>query len=105
MAYSNEGGTQNTEGQVLSTGAPVQTIKLADGQDWKLKPINLNMLIALESKFGKVTDDMAKSPSFAFLRYVLFLRLQPFDLDLTEDKVGELVDTNVMKELPKLLEV
>ena len=104
MVTSGAGGNQDTNGQILATGAPIQSIKLADGKEWKLKPLNLNMLMEIEEKCGKFTGEMVAAPSMKMLRYILYARLKPYDSTLTEDRVGELVDTSVLAGLKSVLE-
>ncbi len=103
MVTGGTSGDQNTERQILATGAAIQSIKLADGRLWRLKPLNLNMLMEVEEKCGKF--DMATAASMKLLRYILFVRLKPYaDGGLTEEQVGELVDAEVLKNLKGILE-
>jgi len=76
---------------VLSQG---KSVVLADGKEYKLYPkITLNMLASLEDKFDMdIFEGFGKQKrQAAFTRYLLYLLLSKFQVDITEEDVGELV--------------
>jgi len=80
---------------LLSTPQP-KTIKLADGNEYTLKPFNLNMMEEVEDKFGESWDELTGKLRAKVLRYVLYVSLKPNHPELTEKKIGELVTADIL---------
>ncbi len=77
----------------------LKKITLADGKEYDLPPLTLNMMCKAEEHFGKTYEELMKpSPSMAMVRYVLSLRLK-----MTEEEAGNLVDMGVMEHLAALV--
>lgn len=81
------------------------TIILADGQEYKMSPLNLNLLCEVEDKFGAVAEEVFKKPSMKVMRCLIYLLLKPNHPDITEEMVGELVDMKVIEGIKNILGV
>jgi len=82
---------------LLSTPQP-KTIKLADGNEYNLKPFNLNMMEEVEDKFGESWEDLVGKMRARVLKYLLFVCLKEAHPDLTEKKIGELVTAEILAD-------
>jgi len=80
----------------LSKGAKKGKITLADGIEYQLSPLNLNMMAEVEDKFDISIADIGANPRMRMLRYILWMRLMPNHPELTEEKVGELCDLSIL---------
>lgn len=76
------------------------TIKLADGKDYELR-FTLNAMAELEDRYGDVDKAFAAMDkgSFKAIRCVLWAGLQDQHPELTEQKVGSLIDMASMHEM------
>jgi len=84
-----------------------RTVKLADGKEYTLSPLNMNLLVNLEEAFDCDLDDIEakmnegrKATVFRKLLW-LFLRDEYPNLSLTD--VGKLLQLNQMTEIVKEL--
>ncbi len=66
-----------------------ETIKLADGNDYKLSPLNMGDLIEIEEKLGSIEVNMNNIKSIAFW---LWLSLKKENKDLTLENSYKLID-------------
>jgi len=88
--------------EVLAKGAKLRTITLADGKEYELAQMTLNILIQIEDKFEKSYFDLVNSRRMNHIRYIVYLRLKGQYPELTEEKVGELVTVDVLAEIATL---
>ena len=76
----------------LALEPKMDKIKLSDGREYELSPMNINIYAELEDRFEQPLDELFAKGKLSFIRHLLFLRLKKnypeFD---TEEKVGELV--------------
>jgi hypothetical protein len=86
---------------VKSKGTP---ITLGDGVERKLR-FTLNALAELEDRYGSVDDafDALENGSIKAIRFVLWAGLLHSDEGLTEQQVGNLIDTECIKEIMQTL--
>ncbi len=87
---------------ILAKGAKLQTIILADGKEYELAPMTLNILVQVEDKFEKSYFDLVNSRRLSHIRYIVYLRLKGKYPELTEEKIGELINMDVLTEIAKL---
>ncbi len=90
------------EDKLLAKGTKIQTIILADGKEYELAPMTLNVMASVEDKFDKSYFDLVNSRRMNHIRYIVYLRLKGKYPELTEEKVGELVTVDVLTEIAKL---
>ena len=82
----------------------VVKLTLSDGVERTLK-FDLNAMAELEDKYGSVDAafEMLDKNSIKALRFILWAGLVHEDPDLTEQKVGSLIDMQYMSELMSTL--
>lgn len=85
----------------LGKSATVDKLKLADGNEYSLEPLCVNMLVELEEEFGKPFDELLKSLSMKMLRSLVFYRLRGNYPALTKEEVGRLLTVEVLSEVRK----
>jgi hypothetical protein len=84
----------------------LDVITLADGKEYQLAPLNINMLVDMEDKFGKSMDELFTPPVHAkVLRAMLFARIKPSMPTMTEDQLGELITDVVLLNIGNKLGV
>jgi hypothetical protein len=84
----------------------VDTITLADGKEYQLAPLNINMLVDMEDKLNKSMDELFTPPVHAkVLRAMLFARVKPGCPNMTEDQLGELITDVVLLNIGNKLGV
>ena len=98
MENSAETGNKNTEGTNLAKTPKIDSIVLADGNEYKLAPFDLNMLSEVEDKFNQSFDQLITQGRAKVIRFILFSRLKVNYQDLTEEKVGQLLTVDKMVE-------
>lgn len=87
----------------ISKPVVLESIKLSDGVVYRMAKFTMNMMIEVEGKFEKTFPTLMQDPSMKVIRYVLYLRLQGEYPQLSETSLGEIIDTEVMLELGKIL--
>ena len=102
MANSRENRNQDTEGQGLARGDKGKKILLADGNEYELSPLTLNMLCELEDKFRDAFEVLQK-PSMKAIRFILYLKLKTKYPTITEEKAGELVTEEIFSKLGEII--
>ena len=83
-----------------------RTIKLADGKEYKLGPVNLNVLANLEEEFGCGLDELDKKfkkPSASSLRLLLYVLLKDNHPEITKEQAGRLVSMDIMPEVTQII--
>lgn len=75
------------------------TLKLGDGKEYELTPLNLNMMIEIEDKFGEPLAQLFDAGKVKVIRYLLFVMLKPKYPDMTEKKVGESVTAEILNKV------
>ena len=84
----------------LALAPKMDKIKLNDGNEYELTPINLNIMAELEEKFDKPLDQLYEKSGMRFVRFLLYLRLKnkypEFD---SEEKVGALVTPDILVQI------
>jgi hypothetical protein len=83
----------------LAKTEELSKIVLKDGKEYTLAPLDLNTLVDIEDKFDKPLSELLKEGRLKVIRYILFKRLHPNYPELTEDKLGTLLDFGYMKTL------
>lgn len=98
MDIGEEG--RDTATKNLALESKMDKIKLSDGKEYELSPMNINILAELEDKFEQPLDELFSKGRLSFVRYILFLRLRKSYPELdTEEKVGELVTLEMVAGL------
>jgi len=69
----------------LAKATQIDRIKLADGKEYELKPLNLNIWADTEDKFGEPYFQLISSGRVKPMRYVVWLRLKDKYPELTEE--------------------
>lgn len=101
MGTSEGKGDRNAKN--LAQSPKIDKAKLADGKEYDLAPVNINILADLEDKFDMSFGDLMGSGRIKPLRYLVYLRLKPNYPDLTEDEVGKLIDMKVLTNIIKTI--
>jgi hypothetical protein len=89
MDNSRKSGNKNTR-------SAVTRITLADGKEYEIAPLDLNMLIEIEAKFGGSPFDKLKDGKLSTARYIFYLRLRDKNPAITEEQVGKLVTWRIL---------
>ena len=74
-------------------------VVLADGKEYKLGPVNLNVLTGLEDEFGCALDELDKKfakPRASHLRTLLYVLLKENHPEITMEKAGGLVSIDIL---------
>jgi len=71
---------------------------IIDEQEYKLQPLNLNMMEQVEDKFDLAWDELVGKMRIKVLRYILYICLRPNNPDLTEEKVGEMITADSLMD-------
>jgi len=81
-------------------------VTLADGKEYKLGPVNLNVLTGLEEEFGCALDELEKKlakPRASHLRILIYVLLRENHPDMTQDGVGKLVSMDILPEVSTII--
>lgn len=100
MGASEGKGNKNTN---LAQSPKIDKAILADGKEYELAPVNINILADLEDKFDIPFGELMGSGRIKPLRYLIYLRLKPNYPDITEEEVGKLIDINVLTKIIKMI--
>jgi len=77
-------------------------VKLADGKEYKLGPINLNVLDGLEEEFncglGELNEKLA-NPRASHLKILLYVLLKQNYPDMTKEQAGKLVSMDIIPQV------
>lgn len=74
----------------------MNTIILADGKEYTLSPLDVNMMADIEDKFNKSLEELIIPPiRMKVVRALLFARIQP-NCDMTEEQLGKLLTDDVL---------
>jgi len=87
-------------GSLAATPVP-NKITLSNGQEYELKPINMNILAEVEDKFDTPLTDLFGCGKIKPFRFLLHLQLKDKYPEMTEEQLGELVDLKTFTELRK----
>ena len=82
-----------------------KTIKLGD-KDYRLSPLNLNVLANIEEEFDCGLDELGtklEKRQASILRKLIYILLKEQYTDMTLSKVGELINLGNMSEVSKAL--
>ena len=97
-------GNKNTGG--LAKPPTLNKIKLNDGKEYQLIPVNVNILSDIEDKFDKPFYELFTSGRVKPLRYMLYLRLKDKYPEIdSEEKLGSLMDINTIYDIGEMLGV
>jgi len=83
----------------LAQTPEIDKITLADGKEYELAPLNLNMMVEIEDEFGESFDAVLKGNRAKPVRFLLYLRLKEKYPDMTVEKLGGLIDISVLASL------
>ena len=75
---------------------PETTITLADGEEYKLKSLNMNMMEEVEEKFDSTWSELMSQPRMKVLKYSLWLRMKDSHPKLKLNELGELVTVDIL---------
>ena len=89
----------------LAKGTTLQKIKLADGQEYELAPVTLNILVAIEDEFKLPLSEVLASGKVAPIRFMLYLQLKGKYSELTLEKVGDLVNMEILSNIGSVIGV
>lgn len=98
MAVDKGTGAQNPEKNLAASGK-INKILLADGKEYELAPVDLNIMADLEEKYDKDFDWMIRSGRSKYIRHLYFLLLKEKNPELTEEATGKLITAEVMLRL------
>ena len=99
MANSGKAGNKDTQ-NLAST--KITTITLADGNEYELAPVTINLMAEVEEKFDLPFFEIIQKRRVFHIRYIMYLRLRNKYPNLTEEKVGELVTSETLMEIAKI---
>ena len=104
MGTGEKRGNKNTKS--LAKPPQLTKIKLNDGKEYQLIPVDVNILSDIEDKLDKPFYELFTSGRVKPLRYMLYLRLkdQYPEID-SEEKLGSLMDINVIYDIGEMLGV
>ena len=71
-------------------------VTLANGQEYKLRPLDLNMMETIEEQFKEGLGALLQSGRMAVYKAVLYEMLHDNYAELTKDRVGQLVTMAVL---------
>jgi len=77
-------------------------VKLADGKEYKLGPVNLNVLYGFEEEFNCGLDELNKKlakPRATHLRILLYVLLKENHPDITKEQAGSLVSMDIIPQV------
>ena len=79
---------------------PPQVVTLADGKEYTLAPLDLNMLVLFEEQFPEgALQELINSGKLTYLRHLIYLMLKGRYTHLTEDAVGKLLTLKVLGKI------
>jgi hypothetical protein len=73
-----------------------KTVTLGNGESYLMRPLNLNMMAAVEEKFGQPFLKLLAENRMSVVRHLLFLMLKEDKPTLTEERVGQLVTIDIL---------
>jgi len=76
-----------------------RTIVLGNGKSYLVRRINLNMMAAVEEKFGDSFGKLIEGNRMTVIRHLLYLMLHEDNADLTEERVGQLVTIDIINKV------
>jgi hypothetical protein len=82
------------------------SLVLADGKEYQLAPLTVNIMADLEDKFDKPIDELfSGSVRMKVLRALLFARIKNSCPDMTEEQLGDLITDDVLINMKNKLGV
>lgn len=90
---------------ILAKGTKIQTITLADGKEYELAPIDLNILTEMEDEFKLPLSEILAGGKVKPIRHLFYLQLKEKYPELTLEAVGKLVNMEVLSQIGKILGV
>ena len=98
-------GKGNTAPKNLARPPEIKTIKLNDGKEYELAPVDINLLADVEDKFGQPFGKISEGGRVKPIRYLLWLRLKGKYPEIdTEERLGSMVDLDTLYKLSEVLE-
>lgn len=70
-----------------------------NGKEYKVKPLNLNMMEQVEDKFDQPWDELIKGMRIKVLKYILWLCFKEYHPELTEGAIGELISSEILLDV------
>ena len=90
----------------LTQQAKLESITLADGKEYQLAPLTVNLMADLEDQFDKpISELFSGSVRMKVLRALFFARMKPNYLDMTEQRLGDLMTSDVLADMKEKLGV
>ena len=90
--------------EILETPKP-KILKLADGKEYKIPPLNLNVMADIQEEFDCDFIEVCKKllndnkPDFSVLRKALYVLLRQNHPEVTIIDVGKLVESNQLTDV------
>ena len=104
METSRKRGNKTT--QSLAKPPVFNKIKLNDGKEYQLIPVDVKRLSDIEDKFDKPFYELFTTGRVKPLRYMLYLRLTDKYPEIdSEEKLGSLMDINTIYDIGEMLGV
>ena len=103
MEQSGKSGDQTTGGTGLAGAVEPDRLILADGKEYEMAALNLNILIEIEDILGMTLEIASKSQRLKMVRAVIFARLHARQSDLTIEQVGNLITPEIMARMDNIL--
>lgn len=97
------GEAPQREGKVGIPNEKELKITLANGQEYKLRPLNLNTMSAIEEQFGLDFPVLLQSSRMVVYRALLYQMLHDNYPDLTEERVGQLVTADLLESVAAVI--
>lgn len=99
METGEKGGDKNARKKSLASVPKIDRLKMSDGEEYDMVPLNMSMLIEFEEEFDGSAMGLLETGRLKYVRYLLYLRLKPNYPDMTVEKAGKLVDFDVIDKV------
>ena len=104
MVSSKKSRDKGTES--LAKPPVFNKVKLNNGKEYQLVPVDVNILSDIEDKFDKPFYELFTSGRVKPIRYMLYLRLKDKYPEIdSEEKLGSMMDINTIYDIGEMLGV
>ena len=83
----------------LAQTPEIDKITLADGKEYELAPLDVNIMADMEEEFDKPWDDIMMNSRAKHIRHLLYLRMKSKYPNMDEEKLGSLINIPVLVSL------
>ena len=106
MDISTTSGDKGAKSASLGAVPKLDRIKLSDGNEYNLAPVDVNLLCDFEEYYpDKAAGELIATGRMQYIRYMVYLRLRREYPDMTVERVGALIDVDVLVALKQQLGV